>query len=90
MLKSRLEISKKFAEKILNSNFFKLKPLLLRGIRRDSFDCGIEALNLEVKQMKSELDAISPTNQFAAYFKKERSLKKLLAELNSLSKLFLP
>lgn len=48
----------------------------------------IDALALKVREIKSELDALSPTAQFAAYFKKERSWKQRLAELNSLSKLF--
>lgn len=66
-----------------------MKPLLPRGVRRNAVDSRIEALALKVREMKSDLDALSPTAQFAAYFKKERSLKQLLAELNALSNLFL-
>ncbi|EFO15819.1 hypothetical protein LOAG_12689 [Loa loa] len=63
----------------------KLKPLLPRRTHHNAVDSQIETLALEVRQMKSELDALSPTAQFAAYFKKERSLKQLLTELNALT-----
>ncbi|KAL3986217.1 putative integral membrane protein [Acanthocheilonema viteae] len=62
----------------------KLKPLLSRRIRCDAVDSRIEVLALEVRQMKSELSALSPTAEFAAYFKKERIMKQRLAELNAL------
>uniref|UniRef100_A0A915PKB8 Tail-anchored protein insertion receptor WRB n=1 Tax=Setaria digitata TaxID=48799 RepID=A0A915PKB8_9BILA len=39
----------------------------------------------KIKEMKSELDMLSPTAHFAAYFKKERNLKQLLADLNALT-----
>ncbi|VDK88779.1 unnamed protein product [Litomosoides sigmodontis] len=63
----------------------KLKSLLPQGTHQNAMNVRIDALALEVRQMKSELDALSPTAQFAAYFKKERSLKQGLAELNSLT-----
>ncbi|KAM3716161.1 Protein GET1 [Dirofilaria immitis] len=63
----------------------KLKSLIPRGIHRNAMNSRIEILASEIKQMKSDLDALSPTAQFAAYFKKERNLKQLLAELNALT-----
>ncbi|CAG9538517.1 unnamed protein product [Cercopithifilaria johnstoni] len=63
----------------------KLKPLLPLGSRRNAINSRAETLALEVRQMKSDLDALSPTAQFAAYFKKERSLKQRVAELNALT-----
>ncbi|EJW81289.1 hypothetical protein WUBG_07804 [Wuchereria bancrofti] len=63
-----------------------LKRLLPRGIYRNAADHRIETLNLEVKQIRSEMGALSPTAQFAAYFRKERVLNQLSAELSALSK----
>ncbi|VDK85147.1 unnamed protein product [Onchocerca ochengi] len=63
----------------------KLKLLLPRRIHHNAVNSRIEVLALEIRQMKSDLDALSPTAQFAAYFKKERNLKQLLAELNDLT-----
>uniref|UniRef100_A0AAF5PSI7 Tail-anchored protein insertion receptor WRB n=1 Tax=Wuchereria bancrofti TaxID=6293 RepID=A0AAF5PSI7_WUCBA len=62
----------------------KLKRLLPRGIYRNAADHRIETLNLEVKQIRSEMGALSPTAQFAAYFRKERVLNQLSAELSAL------
>ncbi|VDN88026.1 unnamed protein product, partial [Brugia pahangi] len=58
-----------------------LKRLLPRRIYRNEMDHRIETLALEVKQIKSEMGALSPTAQFAAYFRKERVLNQLSAEL---------
>uniref|UniRef100_A0A0R3RV91 Guided entry of tail-anchored proteins factor 1 n=1 Tax=Elaeophora elaphi TaxID=1147741 RepID=A0A0R3RV91_9BILA len=63
----------------------KLKPFLPRGNRHNAVDSQIKALSVEVRQMKSDLDALSPTAQFAAYFKKQRSFKRRLSELNALT-----
>lgn len=63
------------------------KPFLPR--RRTEVDDRIAVLSLEVRKTKAELDALSPTAQFAAYFKKERHLTKLTTELNALSKFLL-
>ncbi|VDN05350.1 unnamed protein product [Thelazia callipaeda] len=62
----------------------KLKTFIYWKFRNEE-DERIRVLALEVKQVKAELDHISPTAQFAAYFKKERYLKKLLEELNTLT-----
>ncbi|VIO99246.1 Uncharacterized protein BM_BM6702 [Brugia malayi] len=62
----------------------KLKRLLPRRIYRNEMDHRIETLALEVKQIKSEMGALSPTAQFAAYFRKERVLNQLSAELSAL------
>ncbi|KAK6109384.1 CHD5-like family protein [Brugia pahangi] len=61
-----------------------LKRLLPRRIYRNEMDHRIETLALEVKQIKSEMGALSPTAQFAAYFRKERVLNQLSAELSAL------
>lgn len=41
---------------------------------------------MDIQQIKSEMDALSPTAQFAAYFRKQRSLNKMYDELKGLSK----
>ncbi|CAI5452118.1 unnamed protein product [Caenorhabditis angaria] len=56
----------------------------LKTIFKEKEDPAITLLKNKIKNLKKELNDISPTNQFAAYFKKDRELNKLNDELEQL------
>lgn len=48
-------------------------------------DRKITELSQEARRLAAEMNAISPVNQFAAYFKKQRAYNKINDELKTLS-----
>ena len=60
---------------------------MLRWFRRPSAqELEIERLTAELEQKQEELAGISPTNEFAKYFRLERNVNKLSDDLKAIGK----
>uniref|UniRef100_A0A914DYQ5 Guided entry of tail-anchored proteins factor 1 n=1 Tax=Acrobeloides nanus TaxID=290746 RepID=A0A914DYQ5_9BILA len=64
---------------------FNVKKFLNRFRKRTPTEVEIERRSEEIDGLQRELAAISPVNEFAAYFKRKRVVDKLTDELNALS-----
>lgn len=67
---------------LCTSKFEKLSHAFMRvfRVRRAEEDAQLDQLNAKIVDIKSQMSQLSPTADFAKYFKCERSLKKLEEE----------
>ncbi|VDN21357.1 unnamed protein product [Gongylonema pulchrum] len=73
-----------FAYSVKLTQWFSAKLKLFLPRRKTERDARIEALTSELRKTKFELEKLSPTDHFAAYFKKDRILLKHTDELKTL------